>query len=84
MGSSESRKKRPYVKAFFWGLFSIGLYAALYLKADAISDYFGKGGMYAFLPIAAAFIFSFAHGNFTGLFWSSLGVEASKKVKEVK
>lgn len=79
-----SGKKRPYLKAFLWGVFSAALYAVLYVKEDEITAFFGKGGLYAIFPIATAFIFSFAHGNFTSYFWSSLGVEASKKIKEVK
>ena len=48
-----------------------------------ITSYFGRGGMYAVLPIVTAFLFSFIHGSFTGDFWTVLGVEAKKK-KEVK
>jgi hypothetical protein len=29
-------------------------------------------------------MFSFIHGSFTGNFWTVLGVEASKKKKEVQ
>jgi len=84
MSSSKSPKKRPYIKAILWGIVSAGMYIALFVKEDLINEYFGKGGVYALLPILMAFLFSFVHGNFTGLFWSALGVEASKKVKEVK
>jgi hypothetical protein len=44
----------------------------------------GKGGMYAFLPIVTAFVFSYIHGTFTGHFWTVLGIEAARKKKEVK
>ena len=66
------------------GIISIALYATLLLKQDLINNTFGKGGIYAFLPIITAFVFSYFHGAFTGHFWTVLGVEASRKKKEVK
>jgi len=77
-------KKKPYGKMIFMGIISIALYAVLLLKQDIISEYFGKGGSYAILPIATAFLFSFIHGTFTGYFWTVMGIEAAKKKKEVK
>jgi hypothetical protein len=65
------------------GIVSVGLYVALLGNQEVITAYFGKGGVYAFLPIITAFLFSFIHGSFTGHFWTVLGVEASKK-KEAK
>jgi len=82
--ASEYHKKKPVGKMLFMGIISIGLYATLLLKQDIINDYVGRGGVYAFLPIIVAFIFSFIHGSFTGDFWTVLGVEAAKKKKEVK
>jgi len=82
--ASGYNKKKPIGKMLFMGILSITLYAALLLKQDLINDYFGRGGVYAFLPIIAAFIFSFIHGSFTGDFWTVMGVEAAKKKKEVK
>ena len=76
--------KRPYLRTALFGVVSIALYVLLLAKQDLINDNFAKGGLYALLPIAMAFVFSFFHGNFTGYFWSSCGVEASKKTKEVK
>lgn len=82
---SESKiKKKPYGKAIVLGIMSLALYAALLLNQDLINKYWALGGLYAFLPIGTAFVFSFVHGSFTGNFWSALGVEASKKKKEVK
>jgi hypothetical protein len=49
-----------------------------------VNGHFGRGGMYAVLPIVTAFLFSFFHGAFTGHFWTVLGVEAAKKKREVK
>ena len=72
-------KKKPVGMMAFTGIISIALYAALLLKQDIIIEYIGQGGLYAFLPITTAFIFSFVHGNFTSSFWTVLGIEAAKK-----
>ena len=85
MASSQgSSKKKPYGAAIILGIISLGLYVGLLTQQEVVNEYFTKGGVYAFLPIATAFIFSFVHGNFTGNFWTVLGVEASKKKKEVR
>ena len=76
--------RRPYGKTLIFGAVVVSLYALVFTYEGLINETFTKGGLYAFLPIAAAFLFSFAHGNFTSNFWSSLGVEASKAKKEVK
>ncbi|MBI5049601.1 MAG: hypothetical protein HZC11_01680 [Nitrospirae bacterium] len=72
-------KKKPIGKMTITGVITIVLYASLLLNQDIINSYFGKGGVYAFLPIITAFIFSFFHGSFTSIFWTVLGVEAKKK-----
>jgi len=77
-------RRKPVVPMLLAGAVSISLYVALMTNQDFINSTFAKGGLYAFLPIATAFIFSFIHGSFTGHFWTVLGVEASKKKKEVK
>ncbi len=79
-----SKKKKPVASLILMGIISIALYAALLMKQDVINEYVGRGGMYAIFPIITAFLFSFVHGIFTGNFWTVLGVEASKKKKEVK
>jgi hypothetical protein len=71
-------KSKALVGAVIFGVLSIGLYALLFVKEDLINATFGKGGAYALLPIATAFLFSFVHGSFTGNFWSALGIEAAK------
>jgi len=84
MGKEGVKKKKPIGKMVVAGIFSIALYTVLLLKQDMVTEYFSRGGwLYALLPIAAAFIFSFFHGSFTGNFWTVLGVEAKKK-REVK
>jgi hypothetical protein len=82
--AQSSGKKKPVGKMLFAGAISIALYAALLANQDVVNGHFGRGGMYAVLPIVTAFLFSFFHGAFTGHFWTVLGVEAAKKKKEVK
>ena len=76
---ASSSKKKPYGRFMIMGVCSLGLYVALMTHQEVVNTYVSKGGMYAFLPIVAAFIFSYFHGAFTGDFWTLLGVEASKK-----
>ena len=71
-------KKKALVSAIAMGAISIGMYALLFVKQDLVNATFGKGGLYALLPIVTAFAFSFFHGSFTGNFWTALGVEAAK------
>ncbi|MGB9712830.1 MAG: hypothetical protein ACPL2F_06890 [Dissulfurimicrobium hydrothermale] len=76
-------KKRPYIKMIIMGAISASLYTFLLLKGDFVVQICAKGGVYAFFPIATAFVFSYVHGGFTSSFWSVLGVDA-KKTKGVK
>jgi F0F1-type ATP synthase assembly protein I len=82
--ATSSSKKKPVAKLLVTGLMSIVLYYLLFSNQDLVSKVFTRGGLYAFLPIGTALIFSFVHGAFTGHFWTVLGVEASKKKMEVK
>lgn len=77
-------KKKPVASMLVIGIISVTLYVMLLYNQDTINEYFGRGGIYAFLPIATAFIFSIIHGSFTGKFWSVLGIEASKRKREIK
>jgi hypothetical protein len=76
-------RKKPYGKTILMGLIVVTIYVLLISNQGLVNDYVSRGGLYAFLPILAAFIVSFFHGSFTGNFWTILGVEAKKK-KEVK
>jgi hypothetical protein len=71
-------KKKAFASAIVMGALSVGLYALLFVKQELVNATFGKGGAYALLPIATAFVFSFVHGSFTGNFWTALGIEAAK------
>ncbi|HEX8948324.1 MAG TPA: hypothetical protein VF790_05135 [Dissulfurispiraceae bacterium] len=76
---ASSAKKKPYGSLIIMGAISVALYSFLLMQQDMINGYIGRGGMYAFLPILTAFLFSFVHGSFTGNFWTVLGIEAAKK-----
>ena len=71
-------KKKPVLKMILYGVVSVSLYAAVLTHQDLITAYFTRGALYATLPIATAFLFSFVHGGFTNYFWSVLGIEAKK------
>ncbi len=83
--SKLAREKRAKAlkSAVIFGLLTAAFYMAVFLNEGTVMKYFIKGGMYAFLPVTAAFVVSFLHGAFTGNFWSALGIEASKKVTRV-
>ena len=83
-GSYGSNRKKPLGTMIITGIVSIALYGLLLSNQDAANDYVSRGGLFAFLPIAVAFLFSIVHGSFTGKFWTVLGIEAAKKKKEVK
>jgi hypothetical protein len=72
-------KKRLLTSTIGYGAASAVLYAAVFMNSDTVMQYFTKGGMYAALPIATVFFFSFAHGAFASNLWSLLGIEAMKK-----
>ncbi|TAN42257.1 MAG: hypothetical protein EPN25_03405 [Nitrospirae bacterium] len=80
----QKKKKKPVGVMVLTGIISVGLYFALLANQDIINANFAKGGIYALLPIATAFVFSYIHGSFTGHFWTVLGVEAARKKLEVK
>jgi hypothetical protein len=73
------KKKKPYAKTLLYGAATAILYAAVFSHSDAILQLFTRGGIYAALPIATVFVFSFAHGTFAHNLWSLLGIEAVTK-----
>lgn len=72
-------KKKFIAKTLLCGVVSACLYAAVFTHADLVMQFFTRGGVYAALPIATVFVFSFAHGAFAGNLWSALGIEAVTK-----
>ena len=68
-------KSKPYPQLLASGLLSASLYFLLYLyEREIIQAFTRTDGWYPALPVAAAFVFSFAHGAFTSYFWEALGV----------
>ena len=77
---AQQKRAKAVKSAVVFGILTAAFYAAVFLNEGTVMKYFTKGGMYAFLPVTAAFLVSFIHGSFTGNFWTALGIEASKKV----
>ena len=72
--------RKLYLALIASGSISGALYLALYLFHHEIMVAFTRtDGWYPALPVIAAFVFSFAHGAFTGYFWEVLGVGARPK-----
>ena len=66
------------VKTVALGVLNLLLYAGLFLMEERVLHVSALGGWYVLFPVAIAFIFSLAHGAFTGHFWDLLGVKARK------
>jgi hypothetical protein len=75
---ASTNRKGYWVKTLIFGTVTAALYAAVFTNSEIIMHYFTKGGIYALLPVATVFVFSYAHGSFTSYFWSALGIEGSK------
>jgi hypothetical protein len=71
-------RKTYFAKTLVFGAMTAALYGAVFTYSESIMHYWTKGGIYALLPVATVFVFSYAHGSFTGNFWSALGIEGSK------
>lgn len=68
----------PITRAVLFGILTLALYFLLYLFEDEILAFTSRGGWYFIAPVVVAFVFSFAHGTFTGHFWDILGIKAKK------
>jgi hypothetical protein len=66
-------------KLVLYGLVVAVLYGALYRYDSEVVEICRRGGWWFLFPVGVAFLFSIFHGNFTGLFWDVLGVQAKKK-----
>lgn len=76
---TQDSKTKLAVKTMGYGLLTAVLYAAVFMNAKTVMQYFTKGNWYAALPIATVFVFSFAHGAFASNLWSLMGINAAKK-----
>ena len=63
---------------FVYGAIVAVLYGLLYAYDREIVEICRRGGWWFAFPVGVAFVFSIFHGNFTGLFWDVLGVQAKK------
>jgi len=71
---------KPHLLLVASGIVSGALYLSLYLYEREIMAAFTRtDGWFPVLPVLAAFVFSFAHGAFTGYFWEVLGIKARRK-----
>jgi nucleotide-binding universal stress UspA family protein len=75
---ASTNKKRYWMKTLVFGTITGALYAAVFNNLKMIMHYFTKGGIYALLPVATVFIFSYAHGGFFSNFCAALGIEGAK------
>jgi hypothetical protein len=79
------KNARPIAATLLFGAVSCGLYAALLIKSDLLVEWAQrtpKGETWLFvIPIVIAFLFSYVHGTFTGLFWESLGLRPKTNSK---
>lgn len=67
---------KPVGKMILAGIVSFTLYILLFFYEDEIMASFTRtDGWHPALPVLAAFVFSFAHGAFTGYFWDVMGVK---------
>lgn len=66
------------LRLFALGALSVALYAGLYMFHVPLLELIGRGGWFFILPVTIAFVFSYAHGAFTSVFWDVLGVHAKK------
>jgi hypothetical protein len=84
-----NRTGKPWLRFVLYGLGSAACYAWLFANLNdlsVMSQFTRTDGWYPLLPVVTAFVFSFFHGAFTGLFWEVLGVtaKAPKRVIEKK
>lgn len=80
--AADPKRQRAAMQAMGWGVVTAGVYAAVFMNAEAIMDLTKQGAAMAAIPLALAFVVSYVHGNFTGAFWTAMGIDASKKTKK--
>ncbi|MGO0123264.1 hypothetical protein [Desulfothermobacter acidiphilus] len=73
----ESKRRKPWGTLLLWGALSLGLYALVFIKGDALQQFVAVGGIgKAAIVVAVAIVFSLVHGNFAGTFFEALGIRA--------
>jgi hypothetical protein len=73
-------RAKPYPQLVASGIASGSLYLLLYwYESEILAAFTRTDGWYPALPVATAFVFSFAHGVFTAYFWEVLGIRGRKR-----
>jgi hypothetical protein len=76
---------KPWIPLIISGVASALCYGMLFSYQKEVMEAFTRtDGWYPVLPVLTAFVFSFAHGAFTGYFWEVLGVRARTPTKPVQ
>ncbi len=75
---------KPWIPLIASGIASALCYVLLFsYQKEVMAACTRTDGWYPALPVVTAFVFSLAHGAFTGYFWEVLGVKARMPPKEV-
>jgi len=69
---------KQMTKLILYGATTLTLYILLYLFEDEFLSLSTQGTWFFIVPVATAFVFSYAHGSFTAHFWDTLGIKARK------
>ncbi|MBF0284712.1 MAG: hypothetical protein HQL51_09655 [Magnetococcales bacterium] len=72
------------LKTLIFGLATAALYLLLFSHEEQVLTMSQAGRWNFLLPIAVAFIISYAHGSFTSAFWEMLGVRAKSEAPKEK
>jgi len=79
------RSSKPWGPLALSGAASALCYTLLFTYQNEVMAAFTRtDGWYPLLPVATPFVFSLAHGAFTGYFWEVLGITAGRPRKEVE
>jgi hypothetical protein len=74
---------KPWIPLIVSGVASALCYGLLFTyQKEVMAAFTRTDGWYPVLPVLTAFVFSIAHGAFTGYFWEVLGVTARPLQKE--
>lgn len=77
-GSAAVFDVKQVVRTALFGAATLALYLGLFAFERDILALTTRGGWHFLVPVGIAFVFSFAHGAFTGYFWDTLGVRAKR------
>ncbi|MGH8706377.1 MAG: hypothetical protein ACREUO_13275 [Burkholderiales bacterium] len=80
-----STSRKPWLPMLLCGAASATCYGLLFAYEQEVMAAFTRiDGWYPALPVLTAFVFSFAHGAFTGYFWDVMGIVARPAPREVE